>query len=226
MTDITNFYSLLPKEKQQLPKGYKQHFIDKCSRLLFVGASGTGKSNTLLNFIEKSSGEFFKIIICSFSTTDETLYNYLQSKIPDVELINNIDDVPSVQEFDDNDKNKSKLIVFDDFICLSKKQMKVLEDYAIGSRKFGFTTVYISQNYTSVPKVISRNCNYIFLFKINDRVSIKRIISNHGLSDSHKPEEIEQYYHYCISQPLQFLLIDLKTSDETKRLRCGFTGFL
>lgn len=225
MADLTNFYSLLPKSKDKKPIGFNHHMIDKNSRLLFVGASGTGKSNSLLNFIEKSSGEFFKIIICSFSTTDETLYNYLQSKIPEVELINNIDDVPPIQDFDDNDKNKSKLIVFDDFICLSKKQMKILEDYAISSRKFGFTTVYISQNYTSVPKVISRNCNYIFLFKINDRVSIKRIISNHGLSDIHKPEQIERYYHYCISQPLQFLLIDLKTNDESKRLRCGFTGF-
>ena len=48
--------------------------IDKNSRILMIGASGTGKSNAILNFIEKSSGEFHKIIICSFSTTDEPLY--------------------------------------------------------------------------------------------------------------------------------------------------------
>lgn len=225
MTDLTNFYNLIPKEKQQLPKGYKQHYIDKNSRILMIGASGCGKSNSLLNFIERSSGEFHQIIICSFSTTDEPLYNYLQSKIPDVELINDINDVPPVQDFDDSNKNKSKLIVFDDFIGLSTKQMKVLTDYAISSRKFGFTTVFISQNYTSVPKVISRNCNYIFVFKINDKVSIKRIISNHGLSSLYTPEHIERLYHYCISQPLQFLLIDLKTNDESKRFRCGFTQF-
>ena len=47
-----------------------------------IGSSGTGKSNAIINFIEKSSGEFHKIIICSFSTTDEPLYNYLQQKIP------------------------------------------------------------------------------------------------------------------------------------------------
>ena len=97
-------------------------------------------------------------------------------------MINNIDEVPPVQSFDDEDKKISKLIVFDDFICLSKKQMKILEDYAISSRKFGFTTVYISQNYTSVPKIISRNCNYLFIFRLNDHSSIKRIISNHSLT--------------------------------------------
>lgn len=224
-TDLTNFYQLLPKDKQKLPVGFKNHMIERNSRILMIGASGTGKSNALMNYIERSGGEYEQIIICSFSTTDEPLYQYLKDKIPEVELINDINDVPLIQSFDDTEKKISKLIVFDDFINLSKKQMKVLEDYAISSRKFGFTTVYISQNYTSVPKIISRNCNYIFCFKINDRVSIKRIISNHGLSDYYTPEQIEKMYHFCISKPLGFLLIDLKTNDNSKVLRCGFTDF-
>lgn len=226
MSDLTNFYQLLPKDKQKLPIGYKNHMIDKNSRILMIGSSGTGKSNSLLNFIEKSSGEFSEIIICSFSTTDEPLYNFLQQKIPEVQLINNIEDVPEVQSYDDNDKKTSKLIVFDDFVNLSKKEMKKLFDYAIASRKFGFTCVFISQSYTSIPKIISRNCNYLFIFRLNDKVSIKRIISNHSLSGLVSPQQIEQYYYYCIKQPLGFLLIDLKTTDDSKRFRCGFTDFL
>lgn len=190
-----------------------------------IGGSGTGKSNAIINFIERSSGSFSKIIICSFSTTDEPLYNYLQSKIPDVELINNIDEVPAVQEFDNNHKNKQKLIIFDDFINLTKKEMQKLFDYAISSRKFGFTCIYVSQSYTTIPKIISRNCNYIMIFKINDKVSIKRIIDNHGLVNTYKPEQIERMYHYSTSMPLGFLTIDLKTHDESKRLRSGFTSF-
>jgi hypothetical protein len=104
--------------------------------------------------------------------------------------------------------------------------MKKLFDYAIASRKFGFTCVFISQSYTSVPKIISRNCNYIFLFKINDKVSIKRIISNHSLSGLVSPEQIEQYYYNCIQEPLGFLLIDLKINDDAKRFRCGFNRIL
>ena len=41
MTDLTNFYSLLPKDKQKLPLGYKNHYIDKNSRILMIGSSGT-----------------------------------------------------------------------------------------------------------------------------------------------------------------------------------------
>jgi hypothetical protein len=226
MSGLVNFYSLLPKDKQKLPLGYKSHFIDKNSRILMIGSSGTGKSNSLLNFIEKSSGEFKEIIICSFSTTDEPLYNFLQQKIPEVQLINNVEEFPEVQSYDDDEKKISKLIVFDDFVNLSKKEMKKLFDYAIASREFGFTCVFISQSYTSVPKIISRNCNYLFIFRLNDKVSIKRIISNHSLSGLVSPEQIENYYYYCIKQPLGFLLIDLKTTDDTKRFRCGFTDFL
>jgi energy-coupling factor transporter ATP-binding protein EcfA2 len=225
--ELANFYKYLPKDKSSdKVKGYKNHFIEKNSRILMIGSSGTGKSNALINFIEKSSGEFFKIIICSFSTTDEPLYQYLQEKIPSVELINNIDDVPEVQQFDDKDKNKPKLIIFDDFITLTKKEMGKIFNYAISSRKFGFTAIFMCQSYTAVPKIISRNCNYIFLFRVNDRYSIKRIISNHGLSSTVSPETIEQMYYYAIKEPLEFFLIDLKTSDEKLRFRKNFTDFL
>jgi hypothetical protein len=93
MSGLVNFYSLLPKDKQKLSLGYKSHFTDKNSRILMIGSSGTGKSNSLLNFIEKSSGEFREIIIASFSTTDEPLYNFLQQKIPEVQLIDNVEEV-------------------------------------------------------------------------------------------------------------------------------------
>jgi hypothetical protein len=79
--------------------------------MLIVGSAGTGNSNALINFGERSSGEFFKIIICSFSTTGEPLYQYLHEKIPSTELIINIDDVPEVQEFDDKGK-KAKIDSF------------------------------------------------------------------------------------------------------------------
>ena len=60
MTDkIINFYTLLDnKHKQKLPSNYKNHFIKPCSRIGLIGASGTGKTNSLLNFI---------IIIFNFS---------------------------------------------------------------------------------------------------------------------------------------------------------------
>ena len=38
-----------------------------------------------------------------------------------IELIDDIEEVPSLEDFDDEHKNKTKLIVFDDFLNLQKK---------------------------------------------------------------------------------------------------------
>ncbi len=46
------------------------------------------------------SGEFHKIIICSFSTLDEPLYNYLAEKYDEIEFVNDVEDIPSLEEFD------------------------------------------------------------------------------------------------------------------------------
>ena len=83
----------------------------------------------MINFISRSSGEFFKIIVCSFTTTDEPLYNLLESK--NIELINDIDEVPELQEFDDKHEDKPTLIVFDDFINVEKKKLKKIYDYLL-----------------------------------------------------------------------------------------------
>jgi hypothetical protein len=61
---------------------------------------------------------------------------------------------------------------------------------------------------------------------VNDKVSIKRIISNHGLSSSTNPETIEQYYYYATAKPLGFLIIDLKTNEDNCRFRSGYNEFL
>ena len=39
----------------------------------------------------------------------------------------------------------------------------------------------MAQNYTSVPKIITRNINYLIIFKLNDNVSINTIIKNHNI---------------------------------------------
>ena len=91
---IVNFYDKLGISKNSnLQKTWKKHHIYNNSHTLCLGGTGTGKSNALINYISRSSGEFYKIIVCSFSTTDEPLYNLLESK--NIELINDIDDVPS-----------------------------------------------------------------------------------------------------------------------------------
>jgi hypothetical protein len=225
MTDkIINFYDKLGLIKNSnLPKTWKKHHIYNNSMISCLGGTGSEKSNALVNYIQRSSGEFYKIIICSFSTTDEPLYKMLEKK--NVELINDIEEVPLLSDFDDKNKDKPKLIVFDDFINLPKSQMKPINDFLISGRKFGFTCWLMAQDYASVPKVIVRNINYFILFKINDNISLNNIIRNHNIADVDS-SIIKSACNLCTNTPPNFFLIDLKTGNLKERFKMNFLNFL
>jgi KaiC/GvpD/RAD55 family RecA-like ATPase len=108
--EIINFYEKLNIKGNKLPKHYKHHGIMHNSMILALGGTGTGKTNALLNYIKRSSVEFSDVIVCSFSTVDEPLYNLLEEN--DATLYNNIDEVPELIEYDDDDKKNPNNIIF------------------------------------------------------------------------------------------------------------------
>jgi len=192
------------------------------SMILAIGGTGTGKTNALLNYINRSSGEFHKIILFSVSTTDEPLYNLLEEN--GVTLYNDIDELPELSEFED-DKDEKKLIVFDDFINIDKKKLKKINRYLISGRKFNFSVFLMAQNYSSIEKQIVRQIQYFIIFKINDNISLNNIIRNHNIADVDS-SIIKSACNLCTNTPPNFFMIDLKTIDLKKRFRQNFTNFL
>ena len=162
--EIINFYEKLNIKGNKLPKNWNKHHIMHNSMILALGGTGTGKTNALLNYISRSSQEFSDVIVFSGSTTQEPLYELLEEK--GATLYNDIDEVPELIEYDDDEKKNPKLIVFDDFINIDNKKLKKIYNYLISGREFGFTCWLMSQNYSSVPKVIVRNINYFIIFKM------------------------------------------------------------
>ena len=130
--------------------------------VLSIGGTGSGKTMSLMTFLSLKNESFYEIILYTGSTSEEPLYEYLKNKIPDLKIYTNIDEVPSLVDFEDS-KTKEKLIIFDDFINLNKKQMTKISEYLTAGRKFGFTVWLQAQNYVSVPKSITRNINYFIL---------------------------------------------------------------
>ena len=228
MTDkITNWYLKLDKENQDVPKpdkNFKAHGILPNSRIALIGGSGAGKTNVLMEFLHRKEGAFYEIIIFT-SNADEPLLRQLKTDIPEVQIYTNIQDVPELKSFDPKDASHEKLIVFDDFIALPKKDMKKIEEYAIASRKYGFTSLYMLQNYTSCPKIIMRQIEYFILFRLNDNVTINNIIKNHNIDQIPK-DLFMRMYLTATNEPRHFFLLDVKNPNKTFRYRQNFMGKL
>ena len=223
---MINFYDKLSKEDKsetKLDKHFKNHHILPNSMIGIIGGTGSGKSNALLNLISKQNSKYFDIIIFNPVCVDEPLLKLLQKKIPELKLISNIEELPSLSEFV-GDSQHEKLIVFDDVINMSSKDFKKVKEYFTGGRKLGFTVVIMAQNYVSIPKTIVRNCQYFFIFKLNDNTTINNIIRNHNIYNVEK-ETFRKLYDDATSEPLNFFLVDLKTKDKSKHLRKNFIDF-
>ena len=225
MTDkITNFYEKLPKhlKKNTVDKTFKNHHILPNSMICAIGGTGTGKSNFVMNMIQRMPDKFYKIMVFNPVSVQEPLMELLKEKIPETDLINDINELPSLGEFEE-DKDDEKLLIVDDFINMNKKDFKKINEYFTGGRKAGFTVVALCQNYTSVPKVITRNCQYFVLFRLNDNTTLNNIIRNHNIHDVEK-NLFKRVYDESTTDPLSFFMIDLKGKDKNTHLRKNFLG--
>ena len=223
---MINFYDKLSKDiknETKLDKNFKNHYILPNSMIAIIGGTGSGKSNALCNLISKQSNKYYDIIIFNPVSVDEPLLKLLKQKMPDLHLISDIEELPSLSEFV-GDSDHEKLIVFDDVINMEKKHFKKVNEYFTGGRKLSFTVAIMAQNYVSIPKTIVRNCQYFLIFKLNDNVTINTLIRNHNIYNVDK-DKFRKLYDEATAEPLNFFLVDLKTKDKTKHLRRNFTSF-
>ena len=227
MTDkVKNYYELLKsdlKRERKVDANFKKHHILPCSMICCIGGSGSGKTNILIDFLTRKNNAFYDIVIFSGSTTDEPLFDLLKQKMPEIRIYNDIDEFPSLSEFDNDDKDQERLIVFDDFINLKAKDMKKINEYLTAGRKMGITCWLCCQNYVSCPKIVIRNLHYIMMLKLNDNVSINNIIRNHNVNGV-PPEKFKEYYLNATSEPRQMFLIDLRNPET--HLRQNFLNMI
>ena len=221
MSNLINFYEKMPKDLQKKyynPK-YKIHGLVTPFRMLIVGSSGSGKTNILLNIIALTSGTFNKCYVLT-KNADEPLYNLLKEKLKDqIEIYEKYEDLPKLESFNDND-GEQNLIVFDDICLDNKKQQEPICQYFIRGRKLGCSTIYISQSYFLVPKVIRCNLNYIILKKMSSARDINLILSEYSLGVD--KDELLKMYKECTKDRLNFLLIDIDNPDINKKFRFNF----
>ena len=143
-------------------------------RMLVIGSSGSGKTNSLLNLIKQDSDDFIDKIYLYAKDLSEPKYHLLIKKCEDAG-IKNLDDPSAFPEYsntmddvysnidDYNPKRKRILIVFDDMIAdivTNKRFQAIIKEIFIRCRKLNICFVFTTQSYFSVPKEVRLNCTH------------------------------------------------------------------
>ena len=212
-----NIYKLLPKEYLQdsYTNPNKQLPIKHPFHLCIIGASGTGKTSSLIWLIEESKA-FHKLYLYAKMIT-EPLYQYLidewesrseQQGETLIEYSDQLEDVVSLQYIDEAKQN---LIIFDDFIV--EKNLKSVEELFIRGRKSNCSIIFISQSYFAIPKMIRQNSNYFILMQgIRGKDLISIATDNSSTSDNFQ----NLYRRY--TKDNNFMLIDVANNRCYKNL--------
>ena len=192
-------------------------------RILIIGGSGSGKTNSLLNLIHNQP--YIDKIYLYAKDPYEDKYQYLINKRESVGLkhfndpkafIEYSNDMHDVYKNIDNynpDKENKVLIVFDDMIAdmiNNKKLNSIVTELFIRCRKLNISLVFISQSHFKVPKSVRNNSTHFVNMKIPNKREIQQIAINH-LSDINTKDFIN-IYKKCTNKPYSFLVIDTTLS--------------
>ena len=207
-------------------------------RILIIGGSGSGKTNTLLHLI-KEQDDIDKIHLYA-KDSSESKYEFLIKKCENagikhfndsnafIECSNTMDKVfKSINDYNPSRKRKH-LIVFNDMIAdiMSNKTFQaIIKDLFIRCRKLNISLVFITQSYFSVPKDVRLNSTHYLIMKINNKRELQNIAINHSADIVYN--DFMKIYRECTRKPYSFLTIDttLPASD-TLRFRKFFFSIL
>ena len=203
-------------------KGHNEkwpYIPDHPYRILIIGGSGSGKTNTLLNLINEQ--KYIEKIYLYAKDLSEPKYEYLikNRKNTGIKHLNDgnafteyssmMDDVYKNINFYNSNRKRKILIVFDNMIAdfmTNKKFQSIIKELFIRCRKLNISLVFITQSYFSVPKDVRLNATRHLIMKINNKRELQNIATNHSADIDYK--DFIKIYRECIKEPYNFLTID------------------
>ena len=182
-----------------------KHMPKHCFRWCYVGSSGAGKTNVLLNTLDHLY--FDKLhIICPTALTqpkylyvkdkydkeDEKIRTELRRYNKKNKTMYDIEDRVSLHEempenfLDSLNKQQVNLVVFDDMVCTDRKQEKAIVDCFIRGRHLNASFIYLTQSFYKIPRVIRLNCSCFNIFHSTNKSELAQLHKDIGLQTDKK----------------------------------------
>jgi adenylylsulfate kinase-like enzyme len=167
------------KDKIKQPPAAEQNVVPQInSAVLFVGATGSGKSTVLVNLLKRKEllgGAFERIFLISPTAKSDDVQKHLE--VPEEDIIDNLREAPEVleqimdsqrEEIISKGAHKAPLyaLVYDDVV--GDRDLMKHENFVktfIACRHYNMTTFLCSQSYTAVPRRVRLQAMNIFYFK-------------------------------------------------------------
>ena len=89
---------------------------------------------------------------------------------------------------------------------INKKFQAIIKELFISCRKLNVLLVFITQSYFSVPKNIRLNSTHYLIIKINNRIELKNIATDHSADIDY--QDFKKIYRECTKEPYNFLTVD------------------
>ena len=213
---VKNFY-LLPGVQKFMTKTHNPHFqetgIELPCRVGLIGGSGTGKSSWIMNFLARTNDTWSHIHVVYKCA--EPLYEFLekQLKAKKITFYTSMTKLPPINDLEV--KGDNVLVVYDDCVTESEKAHQGCKELMIRGRKKGISTIYLSQSYYRIPKIIRLQMSYLVIFKLSSTKDLNMILSECSLGV--EKEEIQMMYKDATKEKFNFIKIDLQTADESKK---------
>ena len=185
---------------------------DHSYRILTREGSGLGKTNALLNLINKQP-DIDNIYLYAKDPYDAK-YQYLINKREKVRF-NHYDDPKAFIEYSNNMQNVYKnieeynlekkievLIAFDDMIAdmiSNKKLNPVVVELLIRGKKLNVSIVFITKSYFKVPKDVRLNTIDFFIMKNPNKRELQQTVINHSSDVDFKC--FMNIYKKCTTEP-------------------------
>lgn len=234
-SDIINMYELKGVQEHMTKSknpNFKDHKIGLFFNAILVGASGSGKTNTLCSILKQFTNTFHKIYI--FTQAEEPIYEYLKDFIPSWQMHLSYGGYEGYIKFlRDSKRNKEtspffgqSVVIFDD-MANEKDQTEILNQYKYGRKRSttegsGCCTFYLSQSYSTIPKFIRDQATLIVIVKVDNKNALEYLMRSVSLEVT--KQQLYDMYEYMRNKPGfgNFLLINTNANDET-RIRCNFS---
>ena len=190
-------------------------------RMLIIGPSDSGKTNTLLHLINNLH-PIDKIYLYA-KDIGEDKFNYLINKREQTGIKNLNDSKAFIEHSDDmsdalgdiknynKNRDKKLLIVFDDMISdieYNNNFRKIIKELFFRGRKINVSVVFITQSYFRALKDARLNRMHYILMEINTKNELKKIAEEKSGHLDYKG--FLKIYNYCTKEPYSFMLIDTR----------------